>query len=474
MPVSETLILSREAAAVVLTAVTGPRGRPGRAWELDREAVGADEEEAWRELGRRHPGATVTLLVPPELLLVRRLVIPSAARSPENLVRFEASRVLPLPIEELSWAWQETFREGDTAEILLFVAKAAAVEALCAAATSGGFRIATAWPATRATLAGFRVRTAEDPAKPALLFAGGGRGFEVVLVEGTRTAARAAMEATESRDGWFAEVTRSLATFRRSGFKAERPALWIAGALPAELESWRERWQARGGGEVRAAETIEALRRTGLAALRGGGDRFHSDLLPPARRAEAAWRRRGPWLAASAIAALAALVPPVGQARAEARSVRSQADRLAAELVPLQTRAAARAAQRERLMEIERALARLAAEEDERRRWCRLLADLEGRVGAVGDAWLERMAARELSAEDGAAGVSLEIEGWIIDRANPEAHASEEVQARARELLRQLRSSPHVSLVSGERLEVPASGLVRFQCVLRVEGGRGP
>lgn len=477
MPVADILILSLEADACALARVGGRS--PAQPVELDREPVGtapptsAAASRPWNSalavLGKRHRGRRVTLLLPPELLLVRHLRLPAAARVRAQVARFEAARVLPLPLGQVAWGYHQAPETDGTAEALLFAARLSAVEELCLAAESAGLRVVSAWPATLATLTGFHSLRQADASEPQLLVTPGARATEIIQLEGARSAVRVVLAAadpalapTERAAAVAAEVARTLRSFQEAGFAAPRSEASLAGVPDSDLAAWDEAFRARLQVGVRCVDHGTLIRWRGAAELAAGDLKNRVELLPPLRRSQVAWRRRTPWLAAAAALSIAAWAPAIAHEKSSAANVRAEAERLAAALAPWRQREAVRAAQQARLEDLQRQLAHLEASAEDRVRWTRLLADLEQRLGRVGDAWLERLAPKR----HGDGGERIEFSGWILDRANPGVRVSPVAEARARRLFELLRQSPFVAAVTDEQLSAAEPGLLRFSAEL--------
>lgn len=303
------------------------------------------------------------------------------------------------------------------------------------------------------------------------------------------------------------EISRSLVTHKRQQGGGEPRRLLLAGGgagLPGlaetlattlnrpveRLDPWVDLDAAPAAtaasaqpGRWRFAELIGAA----ALALRPTefGDAKVTDLLPPEFGwAQAVRRRRPRWLAAAVMLALAIALPGWHEWRlARAR------ERAAAELV--RNLAAPHALQirnqqaLEQLARLQREIATLTELVGAQSAWSSFLADLQSRMIAVEDVWLERLqvlppvaaparTGRTLrTAADGpnADGppvppLRLRISGRLLDRENPLSRVSASSYERATALLSRFVESPFVSALEGERFDAGDPGILRFDFTL--------
>lgn len=410
----------------------------------------------------------VTLVLPASLLLVKSVAVPAVAGAGRaRVIRFESARAIPYPLEEVVWDHVAPVGGEPAAEVLVFAAKLAAVERLCAAVETAGFAVAAVCPGPLVTLAAGR---AALPSAGGLVLGCGARTTEVWSVTPHHARLRVLPfgsadfpEATALAGQWQGELAR---TWAHLGLAA--PPAHVCLVAPAESAAdLRAALVARWSGTV---ETVPGLPDSAAWVAAGsliGGREPGADLLPPARVRERAWRRRLPALALAAGLALAALLPPIVWHRAEAAKARRAAEALEAELAPLRVRAAQHRQQRERLDALRERIAALRAVEERRYRWVALLADLQDRLGQVEDVWLDRL---EIAPETGAPGetpaLRLAIAGRMLDQTNPLARVSPETYGRVKALFARFAESPFVAEVRGERFDSDQPGLLRFEVVL--------
>ena len=145
----------------------------------------------------------------------------------------------------------------------------------------------------------------------------------------------------------------------------------------------------------------------------------------------------------------------------------------------------------EALAQIEEAKKQVAALEGlvaTKGNWLEFLADVQTRLGAVGDVWLERVqllpppSAESLAVAPNADGtpppppaappLKLTLSGRLLDVANPVSNVSPESFARVKSLIAGFTGSPFVTAVENERFDNTQPGLLRFDFTLVVNPKR--
>ena len=216
------------------------------------------------------------------------------------------------------------------------------------------------------------------------------------------------------------------------------------------------------------------------------------DLLPARLKEEAAFARRKPALIAtgSLLAAVGliillhlrgvveanrALLEEIGKELRPAQVIQSEMDVLLGQTALLRTRY-------DRLDAISRSKAN----------WVRFLADMQGRLAAVEDVWLEELSllppnqdsekeAGNVSdqADDNAADsllpsarteIRLLLVGRMLDRENPLARVSPNVQRRVNQLISSFADSAFIASVEDRKFDTTENGLLRFQFTVLVDG----
>jgi len=116
----------------------------------------------------------------------------------------------------------------------------------------------------------------------------------------------------------------------------------------------------------------------------------------------------------------------------------------------------------------------------DRKAWIRFLGDLQNRLVAVEDVWIDALQVIPPPGEDagvtdaGANALQLNVSGRMVDRENPLARVSEPMQERAIHLLARLAESPFISAVGGTRFDTRESGMLRFSCRLTINPDHFP
>jgi len=193
------------------------------------------------------------------------------------------------------------------------------------------------------------------------------------------------------------------------------------------------------------------------------------NLLPESRRAQHEARASRPrWLAAAALLAILPL-PLLLYQRAALAQVRREiaaADARTAPLLRLSTSNAQAQAERDAL---KTQLAQLRALEVGRSRWPHFLAELQTRLHAVGDVWLEKLHYTPSENNDAAAPSEesivlgegrIEISGWLL-----ETRPAEDAMQR---LFEALSASGVVREITRERYDRSRSGVLHFDAELLV------
>lgn len=472
---------------------------------------------------------SVALVLPPHATLVKFIRVPRvAAAQQEKIIRFEANQSLSFAGQDVVW---DTINAGETdreVEVMLCAVKREVAETLCTTVESAGFRLARAVPSPLATLAACRsAREPDNAAAPVLVANLGARSTTVVLVEANRFCARTfslggnsvTVQIAEGSRCDFAqaeqlkltgcarhllqfaaesfatqlaqEITRSRIHFQRQSDAAAPARILLTGGA-ARLPGLAEALGARVKLPVERLDVIDSIEigpaaaqawasapvppvadLIGGAMLQLGPVRRSMDLLPPRFRAQARFRRRLPWLVAAALLALTALIPPLLRCRETSLAARRQTAAIERELAPLRERDARNRANLRHLEEIRRQIVVLQGINDRRTGWLAMLADLQDRLAAAEDVWLERMsvtpAAMPAATAPGRPQPSpsplrIAVSGRLLDKLN--SHDMAAAQARVTRLLGDLGRSPHIESVEAARLDPNRSGVLQFDFVL--------
>lgn len=481
--------------------------------EFAREdcTVPTANDAAWREqigsalhalVRRGIARGPVVVVLPPHLVLTKFIKaprLPAAKRA--KIVAFEAQQNIPFALSDVVWGYAVTGENDSGQDIMLAAAKLDAVEALCRTVEAAGFTPRSVVPAPLALVAAFRAAEPR-PSAPTLVIDIGARSTTLLFADGRQAFVRsvnlggvaAEAENPTTRPGDSAapsveafatrlaqEITRSALHFsHHAGAASPERVLLTGGAsrarglnelLAAKLNLPVARFDPLGAVAVGrtavagTAQHIDSLATLiGAALLRPSLEDREIELAPPRLRAREAARRCRPWLAAAAGLVVVALAPPLLHFRALENELRAQVAAVDAEVAMLRAREAANRANLERLARLEREIALWQSLHDRRASWRTLLADLEDRLGRVGDVWLERM--QVMPGADADAPLRLAVSGRLLDRTNPLANVSPDTSRRVAELLARLAESPFVSAVEHERFDPGQPGVLRFDVVL--------
>ena len=496
--------------------------------------AGSGTEDQWlehtaaalRALRARIKGgaAPVVLALPAHLALTKLIKTPRVEPAKrEKIIRFEAEQNIPYALADVVWDSVVVGERAIDLDVLLAAAKLDAVEPLCAAVQAAGFQPRAILPAPLATLAGFRLAQPKLPA-PALVLNLGARSTTLLLVEPTRFVARSlaigggsitqqlaqnqdcdideaeaiklsdrsahltadAMEALATRLAQ--EITRSVLHFKRQSDMENPARVYVTGgaarlagldaALAAKLKVPVDRLDTLGAIEIgrSAANHDVAEHALALTDLVGAAATQLRDglptltLLPPKLRSHETLRQRQPWLLAAAALVALALVPPVWHERNLAAEARAKTAAIEAEIVPLRMRDARNRENLQRLEALKIEAAQLQGVHDRRASWLKLLADLQERLVAVEDVWLESL--QVLPPATAGAPVKLIVSGRMLDKTNPLSKVSPETFNRVKRLLASFVESPFIATVEGERFDNSQPGILKFDFVLVADAER--
>jgi type IV pilus assembly protein PilM len=496
-------------------------------------------------------GACV-LTVPGHLALTKFIKTPALDPSKRTQsLAFEASQHIPYPLSEVIWDHVVMADDGFDLEVMFAAAKIDALESLCAAADGAGFAPERATPSSLALRAAFRYSYPEAPAS-ALVINIGARSTNLLFLDGERFYIRTfplagntvtsavseelridfvsaealkisvlsdrselpenspARAAVQRAAAGFAgrlhlEIARSIANHRRLTGAPQLATVYVTGGgsligdllttLSERLKLPVERYDPLRGVEVSAdaraagAESLSHL----MADLVGLAVPLVQPvagvtLLPAAITDALAFRKRQPLYLAAAVLAAAALLPPFFYFQHRLDQALVRIAQTEGQLRPLRS---VEARNTEALAQIEEAKKQVAALEGlvaTKGNWLEFLADVQTRLGAVGDVWLERVqllpppSAESLAVVPYADGtlppppaappLKLTLSGRLLDVANPVSNVSPESFARVKSLIAGFTGSPFVTAVENERFDNTQPGLLRFDFTLVVNPKR--
>ncbi|MCC5805604.1 MAG: hypothetical protein JJU00_04675 [Opitutales bacterium] len=434
----------------------------------------------------------LTVVCAPMPLLAKVVEVPrvAAAKAAETL-RHEVRQAIPYPLEEVIWDHAVVGDDGLERRVALVAVRREWPEAIVDALRSAGLSVAeiAALPACMVNAA----RATEGGGDDRVLIDAGHRTTHLVFMGGEHFALRTAAFGHESAGAdpetfvrrLGGEVARSLTAQKRQNKDYDPDHALVTGSaldsdsdLPALLGAYLGM-----SVEPLRAETGDGTHAVMLGAVADSGapGMLRFDLLPGCLREARALRRRMPALALAACLFLAAAAvfyagewqkgrqlaayladlreagTPVYTLDAKVRTISDEADALAAEL---------------------RDIGALA---EGRSNWLRFFADLQNRLLAVEDVWIDGLEVRRIPAP--AAGpeefhyeeeplppprlsVELKLTGRMLDRENPLSRASPDMRTRVGALIDGFTLSEFVSTIGERRFDTSQPGILRFEFTL--------
>ena len=469
---------------------------------------------------------------------IKTPAVPHAKR--DKIVHFEAAQAIPYPLDQVVWDHLNVGEDDTEVEIMLAAVKSEAIMRLCGAACGLGCPMAHASPSCIALLDTFEVNYPEirqstlivdlGARSTQLLFIDGRRFFARTLAFGGNAVTQAVAEelridflAAEklkldliSAEGsplnhslpWRAvqaaaasfgaklagEITRSTLNQGRQ-FAATAPtAVYLTGGasqlemligtlteklkLPVQpLDPFRGvklSPSARTAGAQRDGAQLAAL--AGLALQAAGIGRGKVNLLPKPIQQDLSFRRRQPWMVAAAGLAVASLLPPIRYFHGAAATAQRQSVELEAELQPLRRLAQHQTTLLSKISEAQTAVAELQRVVNRKTTWLRFLEDLQNRLTAVEDVWIESLSLRRELPDDLKSPrneavrdeLRIVLSGRLLDRNHPISKVSPDSYERVNQLLVSFNGSEFITRVEQERFDNSQPGILRFDFTLLV------
>jgi len=206
----------------------------------------------------------------------------------------------------------------------------------------------------------------------------------------------------------------------------------------------------------------------GLAASRLGILPGTLNLLTPGLRARRRIRRCRPWCLAAAAAFALAWAGAVWHGRGEVARTRRELAGVAAGIASLRQRAAADAVGQEGLEQLRQGNGQLRLWLDNRGAWAAWLGELQGRLAAHGEVWLDQIKLKPAHAEAGAQAWRIEVGGWLLDLRHPLMPPGPEALARLQAVLADLAAMPQVAAVVDEHHDRSRPGRLGFGCTIEL------
>jgi len=276
------------------------------------------------------------------------------------------------------------------------------------------------------------------------------------------------------------ELMRSTARAGPEGAAAQPAVIYLAGGgarlpeLPALL-----------AGKLKArVERYDPLRRVDVAVavrLGGAGDQLAPELLgaavgprsgaplafsllPPAEARLQDFRKRQPFLLASAALAVAALALVAWHYHRLVTATYEDLAGLEQRLVPLRALVERNVGNLAHLESARARIAGLRGTVEMKSSWIDFLGDLQARLEEIEDVWLEKLQIVPGPAAGGP--LRLALSGRLLDWDNPISKVSPDSFQRVKQLFRSFSQSEFVAAVEGERFDNVQPGILRFDCTL--------
>ena len=440
-------------------------------------------------------GVPLTVVCAPMPLLAKVVEVPrvAAANAAETL-RHEVRQAVPYPLEEVIWDHALVGDDGFERRVALVAVRREWPEAIVDALRSVGLPVAeiAALPACMVNAA----RAADGAGGDRVLIDAGHRATHLVFMGGEHFALRTAAFGHESagadREAFVRrlgnEVARSLAAQKRQNkdYKPDRAiitgsALDKVADLPALLAEHIGMGVDPLGADTDAVGAGDGTRAVMLGAVADSGapGTLRFDLLPGALREARAFRCRMPALCLAACLFFAAgAVFYAGERQTERQLAAHEAAlrEAGAPVYTLDARVRALSEEADALAEELRDVGALAGV---RGNWLRFFADLQDRLFAVEDVWIDALEVRRRSPPTAEPAdfhydeapvprptVELTLTGRMLDRENPLSRASPDMRSRIGALIDGFTLSEFVSAIGERRFDTSQPGILRFEFTL--------
>jgi len=520
----------------------------------DNEWVAAVEDILRRMRERKNLHGGVQSVLPGHLSLVKFIKVPNVDEAQRRkIVEFEARQNIPYPLSDVVWDYQFVSADGADLDVALTAIKLETIEDLCERSRVLGHFFDRVEPSWTAQINALRFNYPEAP--PNLLFIDiGSRSTNLIFLQRDRYFVRnipvagnavtlgiadetgysfheaealklrtqetepagtgaALAEAAEKFGGRLAlEVTRSLATFRRQTSTEAPERIYLAGG-GAKLKSINEVLHQRlklqveffdplrkvilGTGVDRESTRVHGYQMTetvGAALAKCDFPAISVNLLPPSVIRQRRFRRQQPYLVGACLLAAGALALPILSDFALRKAYR---ERIAAYEVQLKPLEQISGQIRTNLTAIQRVRDQMNAIKglvETKSNWINFLTELQSRLVAVEDVWLERLTMTRAKVRPGQRGISsnlfgsvagptanpaadgeslrLNVTGRLLDQKNPLSKVSRDSYNRVTDLLASFSDSQYIVAVEDERFDNTQEGILRFDFTLVVHPER--
>jgi len=474
-----------------------------------------------------------TIIAPASLLLTKTIKVPNVSGDQQSeVIRFEASKAIPYDLKDVTWDYQEIFKDEVETEILLVPMKASVADELCAAVASAGIIPETLEASSILDYNAWKFCGLEDDvivlnvgAKSSNLLIARSDGFFVRSIPiGGNTLTQAIADslgkpfdqAEEIKKQFFAsnassggnpaadlfitnaqnamkrigmELKRSILNYRRKAQIKMPTKILLTGRaslLPgfAEFLSEDQKMNVEYfdaltnvsvGFGVNQALLNESA--TQISELIGEAARMllpssvGVNLLPEHIVKEMAFKRKKPYLLAAAALLAVSVVPPVLYLNSAIAATKSATQQLSAATPEIKARIEAIDESKERVEALIAKIKDLEVLARSKANWINLFVDLEKRLVDLKDIWLDNL--RVVRTGTGAAAkYNLELTGKLlireIDPANPEAYDSSKAIDRVNKLLSSFKESSFIKDYGNVRTDPSNPRILKFDFTLIV------
>lgn len=457
-----------------------------------------------------------------------------------KIIAFEAAQNIPYPLEEVVWDHLLIADDGTSLEIMLTAVKAETMLGLCAAVNSVGFSLSDVSPSSLALYNAFRLNYPEIKETTLIVDVGarstqlllvenkrfcgrnlplGGNSVTQTVAEALRidsamaerlkidllseegmqlsnaSPARAVHAAAEIFvTKLHAEIVRSMVNLRLQMSSLNPTAIYVTGGgsqfeslltilqdrmkLPVQRFATLRRVEVSPEVRNSRAQSSSALlaQLVGLASGLVLRKRPTVNLLPPVVRDELAFRRRQPMLIAAAALVVVALIPPLHHFHSMAKAGEDQTAKIESQTLPLRQMSSRHAELIEAIERARKEVADLQGVVDRKTSWLRFFADIQSRLVAIEDVWLESLVVvrdppaerSQITSNDASFDIRLVLNGRLLDQRNPLSKVSPESYERVKRLIASFGSSEFVATVEREQFDNSQPGILRFTFTLIV------
>ncbi len=192
------------------------------------------------------------------------------------------------------------------------------------------------------------------------------------------------------------------------------------------------------------------------------------NVLPPRIIRRRSFQRARPFFLTAACFLITVLYLPLVHYQKSSSNYRQQHEVLAAELLPARAIHEELVATLNQIDDLEQKINSLESLMDARGNWLVFLSDFQQRLVEVEDVWFDEMQLMREGRDSsgGGSGLRLHLAGRMLDRENPLARVSANIQQRVNQLLGAFGESEFVSEVTDRKFDASGQGLLRFQFTL--------